>query len=84
MDLSGEASELRYAWVKARSLFCACSKYKGDGYRLPLDVAAIAGTDTFRFALEQIGGFQEYRFPAVQSVMRVLIDPDYWVLKTLQ
>ncbi|MGH7451902.1 MAG: M1 family aminopeptidase, partial [bacterium] len=78
--------ELRYAWKweGAQLILRLQQVQSGNGYRLPLDITAIAGADMFRFALEQNGGFQEYRFAVGKPVARVLIDPDYWVLKTLQ
>jgi len=77
---------LIYAWKwEGAQLFLRLKQTQnGDGYRLPLTLAAFAGADTFRFAFEHIGGFQEYRFDVAKPVARVVIDPDYWVLKTVQ
>ncbi len=77
--------ELRYAWKSqgAQLTLRLQQTQSGDGYRLPLEVAAIAGTDTFRFAFEHNGGCQEYVFATSQPVERLVIDPDNWVLKTL-
>jgi aminopeptidase N len=78
--------ELKYAWKwEGAQLFLRLKQAQaGEGYRLPLELAAIAGADTFRFAFEHNGGFQEYRFAAARPITRVLVDPDSWVLKTLQ
>jgi aminopeptidase N len=77
--------ELRYAWkVEDGQLILRLQQaQKGDGYRLPLELAAIAGADTFRFAFEHNGGCQEYVFTTSKPVERVVIDPENWVLKTL-
>jgi hypothetical protein len=77
---------LRYAWKweNGQLVLRLQQIQSGDLYRLPLDLAAIAGADTLRFTLEHTGGFQEYRFAASKQVTRVLVDPDYWVLKNLQ
>jgi len=78
--------DLRYAWKweSGQLIFRLQQTQSGNPYRLPLDLAAIAGTDTLRLALEHTGGFQEYRFAANKQITRVLVDPDYWVLKNLQ
>jgi len=78
--------DLRYAWKweSGQLVFRLQQTQSGNLYRLPLDLAAIAGTDTLRLTLEHTGGFQEYRFAASKQVTRVLVDPDYWVLKNLQ
>lgn len=78
--------QLRYAWKweNGQLVFRLQQIQSGDPYRLPLDLAAIAGADTLRLTLEHTGGFQEYRFAAAKQITRVLVDPDYWVLKTLQ
>lgn len=77
---------LRYAWKwENNELILRLQQIQsGEPYRLPFDLAAIAGADTSRFTLEHTGGFQEYRFPANKQITRVIIDPDYWVLKNLQ
>jgi aminopeptidase N len=78
--------DLRYAWKweNGQLIFRLQQTQSGDPYRLPLDLAAIAGTDTLRLTLEHTGGFQEYRFAANKPITHVLVDPDYWVLKDLQ
>ncbi len=77
---------LRYAWKweNGQFIFRLQQIQSGDPYRLSFDLAAIAGTDTLRLTLEHTGGFQEYRFGANKQTTRVLVDPDYWVLKNLQ
>ena len=77
---------LRYAWKweNGQLIFRLQQIQSGDSYRLPFELAAIAGVDTLRFTLEHTGGFLEYRFPANKQITRVLVDPNYWVLKNLQ
>lgn len=77
---------LRYAWKweNGQLILRLQQIQSGDSYRLPFDLAAIAGVDTLRLMLEHTGGFQEYRFAANKQITRVLVDPDYWVLKNLQ
>jgi hypothetical protein len=78
--------ELRYAWKweGGELIFRLLQTQSGNPYRLPFDLAAIAGADTLRFTIEHTSGFQEYRFAADKQITRVLVDPDYWVLKNLQ
>jgi hypothetical protein len=77
---------LRYAWKwEGEKLLLRMQQVQaGESYHLPLDLAAIAGKDTIRFAFEHSGGFQEYQFAVSRRIDRVLIDPDNWVLKILQ
>jgi aminopeptidase N len=77
---------LRYGWKwEGENLLLRMQQIQeGASYRLSFGLAAIAGQDTFRFAFEHAGGFQEYQFAAAKRIDRVLIDPDHWVLKTLQ
>jgi aminopeptidase N len=77
---------MRYAWKleNGQLIFRLQQIQSGDPYRLLFDLAAISSADTLRLALEHNGGFQEYRFPAAQQITRVLVDPEYWVLKNLQ
>ncbi|MDZ7291045.1 MAG: M1 family aminopeptidase [candidate division KSB1 bacterium] len=78
--------ELRYAWKwdGAQLLLRLKQTQTGDPYRLPLDIAAVAGTDTSRFSVDYDSGFHEYGFATAKPVEQVLIDPENWVLKTLQ
>jgi aminopeptidase N len=77
---------MRYAWKweNGQLIFRLQQIQGGDPYHLPLDLAAIAGADTLRVTLEHTGGFQEYCFAANKQITRLLVDPDYWVLKNLQ
>ncbi len=77
--------ELRYAWKSQGTQLTLrmLQTQSGEGFRLPLALAAIAGADTFRFEIEHNGGCQEYVFTTSQPVERLVIDPDNWVLKTL-
>jgi aminopeptidase N len=77
--------ELRYAWKSqgAQLTLRMLQTQAGEGFRLPLELAAIAGTDTFRFAFEHNGGCQEYVFATSKPVEGLVIDPGNWVLKTL-
>jgi hypothetical protein len=78
--------ELLYAWkqVGAELVLRLQQKQDGANYRLPLELGAVSETDTARFSFELTEGFQEFRFNVTGSITRVLIDPGYWVLKTLQ
>jgi aminopeptidase N len=78
--------ELLYAWKQesGQLILRVQQTQNGDAYRLPFDLAAITPNDTSRFAFELSGGFQEFRFAASQPLVKVTIDPDYWVLKTLR
>ncbi len=77
--------ELRYAWKSQGTQLTLRMQQtqSGEGYRLPLELAAIAGADTFRFAIEHNGSCQEYVFTTSKPVERLIIDPDNWILKTL-
>ncbi len=77
--------ELRYAWKsQGTQLTLRLQQIQaGESYRLPLELAAIAGADTFRFTFQHDGGCQEYAFTTARPVERLVIDPDDWVLKTL-
>jgi aminopeptidase N len=81
----GGRPELRYAWKSQGTQLTlrVQQTQAGESYRLPLELAAIAGADTFRFEIEHNGGCQEYVFTTSQPVERLVIDPDNWVLKTL-
>jgi aminopeptidase N len=77
--------DLRYAWKSESTqlILRLQQTQQGESYRLPLELAAIAGADTFHFAFEHAGGCQEYVFPLARAVDKVLIDPENLVLKTL-
>ena len=78
--------ELLYGWKQegAQLILRVQQTQSGGSYRLPFDLAAIAQNDTSRFTFEHTGGFQEFRFAVSKPLTKVVIDPDYWVLKTLQ
>jgi aminopeptidase N len=77
--------ELRYAWKSqgGQLTLRLQQAQSGEGYRLPLELAAIAGADTFHFEVEHNGSCQEYVFATSKPAERLAVDPDNWVLKTL-
>ena len=78
--------ELLYGWKQegAQLILRLQQVQTSAGYRLPFELAAIAQDDTSRFVFEHTGGFQEFRFAVNKPLAQVVVDPDYWVLKTLQ
>lgn len=74
---------LRYAWeydgASRRLVLRLTQRQEGEAYRLTIDIAARAGTDTSHFAIEHSGGCREYRLDAGAPVDEVLVDPAGWL-----
>jgi len=78
---------LRFAWKyepHGELLLRVLQEQRGETYRLPITVAAIAGNDTTFFATEFNTKCQNLSFALAQAPAQVAIDPDNWVLETQQ
>jgi len=79
---------LRYAWTydsgAQQTVLRMLQRQEGDSYRLPMEVQALAGADTFRFALTHTGGCQEFRFPAATPVTALRVDQENWVYASFE
>ena len=79
---------LRYAWkyddLTRQIVLRMLQRQEGESYRLPMELQAIAGTDTLLFTFEHTGGCQDFRFDAGKPVNTVRLDPGDWLYASFE